>query len=306
MGKKIVTVVGATGALGREIVKALLAQGAQVRAMVRVSSSRSSLEALGVTDFVVGDMLEPRTLKSALGQTPRADAMVASAAGYTGHTKGDTSRADTEGYRNLIDAAKAAGIPRFVLISILECDHAPTVPHFHHKYLAEKYLREKKQPYIALRPGAFLDQSQYSELPLLRKGVYPMFVPGVALGMVYTPDLARYAAIAATTLPESALNTSVDVCWSTPATGQDVADAFSKVLGKAVVAKPAFPEFMVKVMMPFIGIFVQGMRDMHAMVKWVRTGAYVSSNPQRQRELFGELPTVEEAVRRYAKDKGLI
>ena len=38
-------------------------------------------------------------------------------------------------------------------------------------------------------------------------------------------------------------------------------------------------------------------KDMSAMMEWVGTGAYVSRNPQIQKELFGDLPTVEEAVR---------
>ena len=40
-------------------------------------------------------------------------------------TKGDNSKTDTEGHRTLVDAAKTAGVPRLVLISIVECDKAP-------------------------------------------------------------------------------------------------------------------------------------------------------------------------------------
>jgi hypothetical protein len=68
---------------------------------------------------------------------PVATAVVASAAGFTGHsalTKGDNSRADTDGYRSLVDATRSAGVPRFILISILECDKAPGVPHFYQKF----------------------------------------------------------------------------------------------------------------------------------------------------------------------------
>jgi uncharacterized protein YbjT (DUF2867 family) len=45
-----------------------------------------------------------------------------------------------------VDAAKNAGVPRFILISILECDKAPGVPHFRQKYMTEQYLAEKRQP----------------------------------------------------------------------------------------------------------------------------------------------------------------
>ncbi|MGB7566659.1 MAG: NmrA family NAD(P)-binding protein [Chitinivibrionales bacterium] len=306
MNQKAVTVVGATGALGLKIVKALMDKNAHVRAMVRPTSNRTPLQDLGVTDFVVADMMNPGSLQEAMTASPKSDAIVVSAAGYTRHTKGDSPKTDTIGYRNLVDATKAKGIPRFVLISILECDKAAHVPHFYNKHLVEKYLRDKGQPFIALRAGAFLDQARDFVLPKIQKGIFPVFIPGVAYGMIYTPDLARYAAIAATSLPEKELNSTVDVGWDMPATGTNVAEAFSKVLGKKIVARPAFPSFIVNVVLPFIGLFAPGVKDMSAMAKWMGSGVYTSKNTQRQKELFDDLPSIEEAVRRYCTDRKLI
>jgi uncharacterized protein YbjT (DUF2867 family) len=306
MDQKVVTVVGATGGLGLKIVKELLEKKAFVRAMVRPTSNRKQLESLGVTDFVEANMLDPASLVRAMNKSPKADAVVASAAGYTGHTKGDDPRTDTEGYRNLVEATKSAGIPRFVLISILECDKAPNVPHFYHKFLVEKYLREKGQPFVALRAGAFLDQARDFVLDKIKKGVFPAFVPGVAYGMIYTPDLARYAAIAATSLPKEALNVSVDVGWDRPATGTILAEAFSMALGIPVAAKPAFPSFVTSVILPVAGVFSRGAADMLEMVKWIAKGEYTSKNTHKQKELFEDLPTVEESVRRYCRDRKLI
>lgn len=306
MNKKIVTLAGATGYLGEKIAMELLAQGAHVRALVRTTSNRTRLEKLGVTDFVTGDMMDPASLKKALAQSPKADSVIASAAGYTGHTKGDNPKTDTEGYRNLADATKAANISRFVLISILECDKAPEVPHFYHKHLVEKYLKEIGQPFIALRAGAFLDQAKDFVLPKVQKGIYPAFVTGVSLGMIYTADLARYAAQAAISIPDSESGITVDVGWDKPVSGEDLAEAFSKVLGKKVVSKPAFPGFVVNLILPVAGMFNPGLKDMLSMIKWIKTGVYKSKNTQKQKELFSDLPTVEEAVRRYCRDKKLI
>jgi uncharacterized protein YbjT (DUF2867 family) len=306
MSQKVVTVVGGAGYLGLKIVNALIDRDVHVRALARTTSNRSELGRLGVTDFVPGDMMDPGSLAKALSADPRSDAIIASAAGYTRHTRGDNPKTDTQGYRNLVDATKAAGIPRFVLISILECDKAPSVPHFYHKHLVEKYLQEKAQPFIALRAGAFLDQAGDFVKARIQKGVFPVFVPGVSYGMIYTPDLAQYAALAATNIPEDQLNITVDVGWDQPATGTLVAGAFSKVLGKTIVAKPAFPSFITNVMLPCVGVFVHGVKDMHEMMKWMKTGVYTSKNTQRQKELFGDLPTIEEAVKRYFKDRGLV
>jgi uncharacterized protein YbjT (DUF2867 family) len=308
MATGIVTVVGASGTLGSEIVRALLEKGARVRAMVRATSDRTKLESLGVTDFVVADLRDANSLQRALTAEPRAEAVIASAAGFSAHTartKGDNSRTDTEGYRNLVDAAKNAGIPRFILISILECDKAPDVPHFSQKFLTEKYLAEKRQPYLALRAGAFLDRAQDVVAQRVGKGVFPDIVPGVALDMIYSPDLARYAAEAALDLPASALNQSVDVRCNVPATGPMVAAAFTRVLGRPVVAKPVIPPLLVP-MLPMVAWFVPRLRDQIKALAWIRKGDYISHENQKQKDLFGELPTIEDSVARYCRDRGLI
>jgi uncharacterized protein YbjT (DUF2867 family) len=308
MAARVVTIVGASGILGLEIARAVLARGAQVRAMVRATSDRSKLESLGVTDFVVANLMDSSSLQRALSAVPSAEAVIASAAGFTAHsarTPGDNSRADTEGYRNLVDAARTAGVPRLVFISILECDKAPDVPHFSQKWVTEKYLAEKGQPYLALRGAAFLDRGRDVVAERVRKGVFPDIVPGVALDMIYSPDLARYAVEAALDLPASALNQSVDVRCDAPATGPMVAAAFTRVLKRPIVAKRVVPPFLVA-LLPLLALFRPRLRDQIAVLAWIRQGGYVSREGQKQKELFGDLPTIEDSVARYCRDKKLL
>lgn len=196
-------------------------------------------------------------------------------------------------------------MPRFILISILECDNAPGVPHFSQKLATEKYLAETGQPYLALRAGAFLDRAHDVVVQKVRKGVFPDIVPGVALGMIYSPDLARYAAEASLDLPVSALNQSVDIRCNVPATGPMVAAAFVRVLGRPVVAKAFIPSIFVA-MLPLVAWFVPRLRDQVKVLAWIRKGGYVSHEGQKQKDLFGELPTIEDSVARYCRDKGLI
>jgi uncharacterized protein YbjT (DUF2867 family) len=306
MPGKTVMVIGATGALGSKICKALLDSNVHVRAMVRASSSTEALRALGVSDFVIGDMLDPASLRGAFGQVPAPDAVIASAAGYTRHSKGDTADTDRIGYRNLVDAAKAAMIPRFVLISILGCDRATSVPHFHDKYRIEQYLKEKGQPFVALRPGGFLDQARDFILPGLKKGIFPAFVEHVPFGMIYTPDLARYAAAAAASIPDTFLNSSIDVGWDKAYRSEEVAAAFSRVLKRRIEARPGIPPFVRKVIFPVAGVFSEPARDMSAMLSWIEGGNYVAGSTTLQKEAFGDVPTVDEAVHRYCSDRGLV
>ncbi|MCD0472447.1 NAD(P)H-binding protein [Flavobacterium sp. JAS] len=305
MNTKKVIVAGATGFLGSQIVKELLVQGAEVTAMVRASSNRSELTKMGVKNFVVGDMMDAASLRQALSPKHGFDVIVASAAGYTRRKKSDSAATDTIGYQNLVDATKEAGIPRFVLISILESDKARSVPHFHNKYLIEQYLKKKNQPFIALRPGAFLDQTPDFIINKIKKGILPTFLSG-SYGIIYTPQLARYTALAAVVLSNSELNTFIDVGWDRPVNEQILAAAFSSVLKKEIKTEPVIPAFVLKFILPLVARFNDNIKDMVEMIKWIDKGIYISTNPQRQKELFGELPTPEQSVREYCRDKGLI
>lgn len=308
MEDRIVTVVGASGTLGGDIVQALIAKGAKVRAMVRATSNRARLEALGVTDFVVADLNDPVSLQQALTKEPRAVAVVSSAAGFTAHsakTKADNSRTDTEGYRNLVDAAKSAGIPRFILISILGCDRAEGVPHFWVKFQTEQYLAAQAQPYLALRAGAFLDRSRDTVPGRVQKGEFPDIVPGVPMALTYGRDLARYTAEAALDLPASAMNQHVDIGCDVAPTGEMVAAAFTRVLGRPIKAKPVFPPIVFAIA-PLLSPFIPRLGANLAVLKWLRKGGYVSREPLKQKEFFGELPTIDETVARYCRDKALV
>ncbi|MDQ0675474.1 uncharacterized protein YbjT (DUF2867 family) [Pseudarthrobacter siccitolerans] len=151
MGEGPVLVVGGTGMLGGQVVTELLNRGKQVRALVREGSDASTLEAAGV-EIARGDMMDPDSLLRAMAD---ADAVVTTAAGYTRHRKGDSAVIDTVGNSNLADAAKRAGVRRFVFTSILTCDQTPNVPHFWHKRLMEDRLQALGGPVCGVTSRRF-------------------------------------------------------------------------------------------------------------------------------------------------------
>ncbi len=203
-----VLVVGGTGYLGSQVVAALLDRGRQVRALVRPGSDAARLEAAGV-EIARGDMMDPGSLVRAMGGV---DAVVTTAAGYTGHSKGDTSEIDLAGNRNLVDSAAQVGVRRFVLTSILTCDQTPQVPHFWHKKLAEDRLEEKHVAFVALRPGALLDQvTRFGGDPFAQGSLSWLGSARVPLTFVLSADLAAYlvAAVDADIAPGE----RIDIGW---------------------------------------------------------------------------------------------
>lgn len=111
-------VTGATGLLGSHIVEKLRAQGKPVRVLVRPGSDRSWLETQGV-EFAEGDITDPKSLPTACAGV---DAVYHSAAkvGDWGPWE-DFQRITIDGTRNMLEAAIAARVRRFVHISSISC-----------------------------------------------------------------------------------------------------------------------------------------------------------------------------------------
>lgn len=113
----MILVVGATGMLGSEICLRLARRGESVRALVRKTSAAdktNELKAAGV-ELVVGDLKDPASLASAcLG----VESIISTASSTFSRQEGDSiETVDGSGQLNLVDAARAAGIQRFIFVS---------------------------------------------------------------------------------------------------------------------------------------------------------------------------------------------
>jgi uncharacterized protein YbjT (DUF2867 family) len=113
----MVLVVGSTGMVGSEICRRLASQGEKVRALVRPTSSSekvASLRGCGVEVFV-GDLKDPGSLADACRGV---DAVISTASSTFSRQVGDSiETVDDAGQLHLVDAAKAAGVSRFVFVS---------------------------------------------------------------------------------------------------------------------------------------------------------------------------------------------
>ena len=292
-----VLVVGGTGMLGSQVATELVKRGKQVRALVRPGSDASRLEAAGV-EIARGDMMDAWSLLRAM---EGADAVITSAAGYTRHRKGDTPKTDTVGNTNLVEAASRTGIRRFVLTSILTCDQTPQVPHFWHKKLTEDKLQELGVPFVALRPGAFLDQvTRFGGDPFRKGRLTWMGSPRIPLTFVLTSDLAGYLA-EAVDLPDLD-GRRIDIGWDRPVGMQDVADIAGRLTGKTLSVRTV-PAGILRAAGTVLAPVSPMAKDLSAMIEWFQTGRYVADTTL-QRQFFGEPPTAELAIRRFVTGLG--
>lgn len=189
---KRVAVTGATGFIGRSLVRQLLEADHEVRALTR--QPRNSQ---GIT-WVHGD-LEDETALSELADT--ADAFIHLAGLTKAVSAAQLMRINADAAGKAATIASQAGVQRFILASSL----AASQPHLSH-YAASKYAGERvvkaaigKMDLVIVRPPAVIgpdDPATAQMLDTLKKGWLP--VPGgsgrkaTRLSFMYMDDVARF------------------------------------------------------------------------------------------------------------------
>lgn len=148
-------VVGATGTLGSEICRLLVAKGEGVRGLARASSSPErvgSLEKLGV-QIVRGDLKDRASLDRACADVT---AVISTASSTVSRSEGDSIESvDEQGQLHLIEAARAAGARQFVLISFPPFEH--DFPLQAAKRRVEERLRDSGMTFTILQPTMFME-----------------------------------------------------------------------------------------------------------------------------------------------------
>jgi len=145
-----ILVTGANGFVGGHIVQALRAGDRQVRAFVRDPRRAQRLESLGV-ELAEGDVTEPETLRRA---ADGVDAIVHLVAVRQGSDQ-EFQRVMVQGLRNVLAAAKQAGVGRFVHMSALGTteETRKLVPYYRAKWENEQDVKTSGIPHVIFRPS---------------------------------------------------------------------------------------------------------------------------------------------------------
>jgi dihydroflavonol-4-reductase len=206
-------VTGASGFVGAAVVRALLAAGAQVRALLREHSNRRNLEALEV-EPALGDLADIAALERAL---EGCEALFHVAADYRLWTPDPQSlyRSNVVGTRNIVDAARRTGIKRIVYTSSvatigLRSDGRPSdetdsasldgmIGHYKRsKFLAEQWVCEAARggmPIVIVNPSTPIGPGDVKPTPTGRlvldaaTGRMPAYVD-TGLNIVHVDDVA--------------------------------------------------------------------------------------------------------------------
>jgi uncharacterized protein YbjT (DUF2867 family) len=147
-----VLVAGATGQLGRVIVRKLAASGTPVRALARNAARLAELHR--EAEIAPVDLIDvPRLTEACRG----VDQIVATATNNMGAGAHSPTRIDLAAYQNLCAAARNSGVRRLIYLSYRGVDRDAPVDIFRLKWYIEDAIRRSGIPHVMLRPTAFMD-----------------------------------------------------------------------------------------------------------------------------------------------------
>lgn len=180
--------IGAAGGVGRRLSALLSAQGHRVTGMHRAGGQDSVIRGAGATP-VAGDLVADSV--PTLAQRLAGHDAVVFSAGAHGTGVDQTTAIDGRGLEKAADAAAAAGVRRFVLVSVFmdALRDRPRSEGFEHymsvKRAADVYLAASDLDWLIVRPGDLLDDPGNG---LVNAGV------SIAYGAVPRDDVAAFIA----------------------------------------------------------------------------------------------------------------
>jgi len=173
-----VWVSGATGFVGQGVLRALIEAGHGVRALVHRGQLPRSFPDSGVT-VVRGNVLDPAALESSMEE---CDAAIHLVGIIVEKRKASFYQIHYLGAVNAVEAARAAGVRRFLLMSALGAKSDAATPYFRTKWMAEEYLRTGGMDYTIMRPSIIFGKDDSLVNLLARMARYLPFVPVMGPG----------------------------------------------------------------------------------------------------------------------------
>ncbi|MCP4703172.1 MAG: SDR family oxidoreductase [candidate division Zixibacteria bacterium] len=240
-----VLVAGASGYLGRYLIKELKKQGYSIRALVRNSKKIEDLKE-HIDEIFEDEVTKPDTLA---GVCEDID-FVISSIGITRQKDGLTYMdVDYQGNKNLLEQAKKNNISKFIYISVINAHLMKDLKMIRAKELFVSELKESGLDYVVVRPtGFFSDMLEF--LKMAQKGRVSLFGNGQnKINPIHGADLAK---VCVESLDSQ--NKEINVGGPEIFTFREIGELAFKVLDRKVKIS-TFPLWMIQIILPLIRIF---------------------------------------------------
>lgn len=219
---------GATGFVGARLLDSALAAGHSLRALTR----RPQPPRAGVA-WVEGSLGDPASLAAL---TEGADAIIHVAGVISAPDAAAFEAGNVAGTAALIDAAKAAGAPRFVHVSSLAAREPGLSLYGASKARSEALVEESGLGFAIVRPPAVYGPGDRETLELFRmarRGLV-LLPPGGRLSLIHVDDLAALLLALARPGAPSGLTVEPDDGRNGGWSHQEFAQALGRAVGRSV------------------------------------------------------------------------
>ena len=188
-----VVVAGGHGKIGLRLLRLLAARGDRARGLIRKPEQADDLEQAGAEPVICDLEREDNISEHVRG----ADAVVFAAGAGPGSGPGRKRTMDLGGALKLIDAAKATGVSRYLIVSSMGAGDPSSGsqqmrPYLEAKHDADEALAASGLDYTIVRPGGLTDDPGSGRIALAeslgRRGSIPRDDVAAVLALTLTAD----------------------------------------------------------------------------------------------------------------------
>ena len=231
----MILLTGGTGFVGSHVAQALAKQGTPFRALVRNPSPVKRLPPSA--EVVEGDLTASESISAAVAGCQT----VIHCAAITGDRKGDYDLVNRVGTENLVEAARAAGVERLVVMSGLGTRPAPAGTYMATRWAMEEAIRASGIKFVILQPSVLFGSGAPFVEALARLIKQSPVVPllgggGLRFQPLWIDDLVR--CVLDSLGPKARLGIEVPLGGADVVTFREVIETIAKALGKRPLLAP--------------------------------------------------------------------
>jgi uncharacterized protein YbjT (DUF2867 family) len=271
------------------VARALAGQAAPVRALIHRPEQAQSLQAIGVHEIIVGDLLDGEAMQRAMDGVRAV---------Y--HMAPNVSPDEFPMGQTVIRAAESAGVERLVFHSVLH-PHIEAMPHHWQKARVEERLFASGLAFTILQPTVYMQNLASAWDPIFAEGRYVVpYSPGTRLSLVDLEDVAQAAARVLTEPGHT--GATIELVGTPGISPREIAEVLSTELGRRVTPEVVPLEAWAR------SARASGLGE-HQVSALTRMFAYyndhgLTGNPQALTAVLGRQPTSFPAfVRRVIQER---
>ncbi|MBN9295395.1 MAG: SDR family oxidoreductase [Filimonas sp.] len=225
-----ILLTGATGTVGTQLVKKLVASDTQFKALVRNNDNGDLLKTLPQAEVVIGDLSDPSSIANIFEGIEKAFLLT------------NSSEQAEQLQLNFVEAAQQAGVKHIVKLSQFAAEENSPVRFLRYHARVEKRIKETGVAYTFLRPNLYMQGLLAFKDYIKAEGKFYASAGTAPISAVDVRDIASVAAKALTEPGHE--NKTYNITGEEALTHYEMAAILSRVLGREIAFIDVAPEQM--------------------------------------------------------------